>query len=138
MTKLVQKTISMPCDSSYLHDVRQLLHETLAETKLSQREKDLVVLAIDEAVSSEVQYARFKGFQNEITLSIDVDDVRFKARIVDSLNVFDPGPGNQIAEKLAGDRSYTMGFFLMRQIMDEISYVYRKGFQNDLELIKFL
>lgn len=138
MTKLVQKTISMPCDSSYLHDVRELLNETLAETKLSRRDKDLVILAIDEAISSEVQYARYKDFHNEITLSIDVNDVRFKARIVDSLKVFDLGPGNQIAERLAGERNFTMGFFLMRQIMDEITYVYRKGFQNDLELIKFL
>ena len=31
-----------------------------------------------------------------------------------------------------------MGIFLIRRIMDEISYVYKKCFQNDLELIKFL
>ena len=31
-----------------------------------------------------------------------------------------------------------MGIFLMRQILDEITYVYKKGFENSLELIYFL
>ena len=141
MTKAIQKTISKPCHPKFLNEVRTLLNETLAEVPLSRREKDLIILAVDEAVSSVVQYARFKGFQNQITLSVDIDDVRFKARIEDSLNVFEFAGGlndTQIAERVAREKGYTMGIFLIRQIMDEISYVYRKGFQNELELIKFL
>ena len=60
---------------------------------------------------------------------------------MDSLNVFELRGGlndTQMAENLAREKSYTLGIFLIRQIMDEISYVYRKGFQNELELIKFL
>ena len=75
------------------------------------------------------------------TLTIDIDDVRFKATLVDSLNVFELRGGlndTQMAENLAREKTYTMGIFLIRQVMDEISYVYRKGFQNELELIKFL
>ena len=141
MTKLIQKTISKPCHPKFLNEVRGLLGETLAEVTLSRREKDLIILAVDEAVSSIVQYARYKGFQNQVTLSIDIDDVRFKATLVDSLNVFELRGGlndTQMAENLAREKSYTMGIFLIRQIMDEISYVYRKGFQNELEIIKFL
>jgi anti-sigma regulatory factor (Ser/Thr protein kinase) len=141
MTKTVQKTISKPCHPKFLNEVRALLSETLAEISLSRRDKDLLILAVDEAVSSIVQYARFKGFQSQVTLSVDIDDVRFKATLVDSLNVFELGAGlneTQMAERLAREKSYTMGIFLIRQIMDEISYVYRKGFQNELELIKFL
>jgi anti-sigma regulatory factor (Ser/Thr protein kinase) len=142
MTKLIQKTISKPCQPKFLNEVRGLLGETLAEVPLmSRRDKDLIILAVDEAVSSIVQYARYKGFQSQVTLSVDIDDVRFKATIVDSLNVFELRGGLneiQMAENLAREKSYTMGIFLIRRIMDEISYVYRKGFQNELELIKFL
>ena len=141
MTRLVQKTISKPCHPRFLNEVRTLLAETLEEVPLSKREKDLLVLAVDEAVSSVVRYARFKGFENQVTLSIDIDDVRFKAVLQDSLNVFELGGGlneRQMAERIAREKTYTMGIFLMRQIMDEITYVYRKGFQNELELIKFL
>ena len=141
MTKLIQKSISKPCHPKFLNEVRGLLGETLAEVAISRRDKDLLILAVDEAVSSIVQYARFKGFQSQVSLSVDIDDVRFKATIVDSLNVFELRGGlndSQMAENLAREKSYTMGIFLIRQIMDEISYVYRKGFQNELELIKFL
>ena len=141
MTNLVQKTISKPCHPRFLNEVRELLDETLAEVTLPRREKDLIILAVDEAVSSIVQYARFKGFQSQITLTVDIDDVRFKAVLQDSLNVFDLGVGlseSQMVETLSREKGYTMGVSLIRQIMDEISYVYRKGFQNELELIKFL
>ena len=141
MTKAIQKTISKPCHPKFLNEVRTLLNETLSELPVSRREKDLIILAVDEAVSSVVQYARYKGFQNQITLSVDIDDVRFKARIEDSLNVFEFAGGlneTQLAERVAREKAFTMGIFLIRQIMDEISYVYRKGFQNELELIKFL
>jgi anti-sigma regulatory factor (Ser/Thr protein kinase) len=141
MTKLIQKTISKPCHPKFLNEVRGLLGETLAEVPVSRRDKDLIILAVDEAVSSVVQYARFKGFQSQVTLTVDIDDVRFKATLIDSLNVFELGRGmneTQMAENLAREKTYTMGIFLMRQIMDEICYTYRKGFQNELELIKFL
>src|SRR5215204_5230009 len=93
MTKLIQKTISKPCHPKFLNEVRGLLGETLAEVALSRRDKDLLILAVDEAVSSVVQYARYKGFQSQVTLTIDIDDVRFKANLVDSLNVFEMSGG---------------------------------------------
>ncbi len=139
--KLIQKTITMPCRTEFLHEGRTLVKATLAEAGLPEREKDLLVLAVDEAVSSLVQYAQHKGYAHEVSLTVDIDDVRFKATLVDSLNVFeldgDLTPA-QMEESLAGDRPFTLGIFLIRRIMDEISYVYRKGFQNELELIKFL
>ncbi len=141
MTKLVQKTISMPCHPRFLNEVRTLLNDTLAQVNLPRRDKELIVLAVDEAVSSVVRYAKYKGFHNELTLTVDIDDVRFKATLVDSLNVFDMASGlsdAQLAERVSREKTYTMGIFLIRRIMDEISYVYRKGFQNELELIKFL
>jgi anti-sigma regulatory factor (Ser/Thr protein kinase) len=141
MTKLIQKTISKPCHPRFLNEVRALLNETLAELPIPRRDKDLIILAVDEAVSSIVQYARYKGHQSQITLSVDIDDVRFKATLADSLNVFEFGVGlseSQLAERIAREKGFTMGIFLIRQIMDEISYVYRKGFQNELELIKFI
>ena len=117
--------------------MRELLDETLSETNLPEREKNLLILAVDEAVSSLVQYGKFKGFDNDLSLSIDINDVRFRAIITDSANVFELG--SSISEsQVAKERQYTMGIFLIRKIMDEIHYVYRKGFQNDLEMIKFL
>jgi anti-sigma regulatory factor (Ser/Thr protein kinase) len=138
MTKTIQKTIAMPAHPKFLSEVRQLLAETLSGVKLPQREKDLVILAVDEAVSSIVTYAKYKGYNHDVAVTIDIDDVRFKASINDSLNVFEINGGMADATRLAKERTFTMGIFLMRQIMDEVVYTYRKGFENELQLIKFL
>ena len=143
MTRTIQKTISMPAHPRFLNEVRTLLNEALSEANVPKHDRELIVLAIDEAVSSVVKYAKFKGYENEISLTIDINEVRFKASLVDSLNVYDFQFNHgqteaQVAERLDKERSFTMGIFLMRQIMDEITYTYKKGFQNELELIKFL
>ena len=138
MTKAILKTITMPPHPKFLNEVRELLAETLSEVNLPKHDKDLVVLAVDEAVSSIVTYARYKGYTHEVSVTIDINEVRFKASVVDSQNVFDINGGLTDPTRLAKERTFTMGIFLMRQIMDEVVYTYRKGFENELQLIKFL
>ncbi len=137
-SKTVQKTISIPCHPKFLSEVRSLLDETLSGTDIPKVDKDRIILAVDEAAASIIHHARYKGYENEITLTVDVDDVRFKATIVDSLNVFDFGHDAQMPDRLEKERAFAMGIFLIRNLMDEISYTYRKGFENHFELIKFL
>ena len=141
MSGVAQRTISKPCHPRFLNEVRTMLAEMLQDVAVAKREKDLIVLAVDEAVSSVVRYARWKGLESQVTLTVDIDDVRFKAVLVDSANVFELGAGlseAQLAERISKEKAHTMGVFLMRQILDEITYVYKKGFQNELEMIKFL
>lgn len=141
MTKMVQKTVGVPAHPRHLSEVRALVEEVLREAGVPRRTADLLVLAVDEAMSSIVHYAKFKKQDSEITLSIDVNDVRFKATIVDARNVFDLDGSlaeNSKPETLEKERSYAMGIFLMRQILDEILYTYRKGFENELQLIRYL
>lgn len=141
MIKTVQKTVGVPSHPRHLSEVRRLVEETLKEAGVPRRTADLLVVAVDEAVSSIVHYAKFKKQETEITLSVDVDDVRFKARIVDATNVFDLDRALTDAirpEAIERERDYGLGVFLMRQIFDEILYTYRKGFENELVLIRFL
>ncbi len=141
MSGVAQRTISKPCHPRFLNEVRAMLADMLQEVPVPRRDKDLIVLAVDEAVSSVVRYARWKGLESQVTLTVDIDDVRFKAVLVDSANVFELGAGlseAQLADRISKEKSHTMGVFLMRQILDEITYVYKKGFQNELEMIKFL
>ena len=139
-SKVIQKTITMPCHPRCLSEVRDLLKEMLGEVQLSERDKNLIVLGVDEALGSVIQYGRDHNYDNEITLSIDIDEVRFKAVLKDSWMNGDLNglTGPALDERLTKDRSYTLGLYMMRMIMDEINYVWKKGFQNDLEMIKFL
>jgi anti-sigma regulatory factor (Ser/Thr protein kinase) len=130
----------MPCHPKCLSEVRDLLKEMLGEVQLSERDKHLIVLGVDEALGSVIRYGRDHNYNNEITLTIDIDDVRFKAILKDSWMNSDLNglSGTALDERLSQDRKYTLSLHLMRMIMDEITYVFKKGFQNDLEIIKFL
>ncbi|HZL71674.1 MAG TPA: ATP-binding protein, partial [Planctomycetota bacterium] len=141
MIKTVSKTVGVPAHPRHLADVRKLVEQVLKEAGVPRRTADLLVLAVDEAVSSIVHYARYKKQETEITLTVDVDDVRFKATIVDATNIFtyEAGPSETARrEVIEKERAHGLGIFLIRRIMDEILYTYRKGFENDLVLIRFL
>ena len=138
MTETLHKTITMPSDPKFLIEVRDLLGEMLTAVDTDARSREFIILAVDEALSSIINYARFKNLSNDITVTLDIDDVRFKATIIDSMNVFEINGGMTDPIKLAKERSFQMGIFIMRQVMDEVLYTYRKGFENQLELIKFV
>jgi len=138
MTQTLHKTITMPCHPKFLTEVRAVLHEMLTAVETAPRDKEWIILAVDEALSSIITYARYKNTANEVTVTLDIDDVRFKATILDSMNVFDGNGGLSDPAILAKERSFTMGIFIMRQVMDEVLYTFRKGFENQLELIKFV
>lgn len=138
--KVVQKTLTMPCHPKYLSEVRSLLKETMGDVPLTERDKHLIVLGVDEALGSVIQYGRERNIGNEITLTIDIDEVRFKATLTDSWTCGDLNglTGQALEERLDQDRQYKLSLHLMRLIMDEITYNYKKGFQNELEIVKFL
>jgi anti-sigma regulatory factor (Ser/Thr protein kinase) len=141
MIKVVSKTVGVPAHPRHLADVRKMVEGTLKEAGVPRRTADAIVVAVDEAVSSMVHYAQFLKLDTEITLNVDVDDVRFKATLHDAMNVFGVDGGLSEAgrnELIQKERGHGLGVYLMRRIMDEIHYTYRKGFENDLVLIRFL
>lgn len=141
MTRRIRKSLTVACQPRALADVRSLLNQTLTEAGVEDSAGDALRTAIHDVVSSMVSYAGYKKLTSEISLTFDVNDVRFKATMADSLNAFElqGAPGYpQFQERLEQERAHAPGILGMRQSLDEISYTYRKGLQNELELVKFL
>lgn len=138
--KAMQRTLEVATKTAILGEVRKQVDAILRDAAVDDRQRKLIVVAIDEALSPIVKYSEDKGYNQRVTLTLDVDDVRFKAAIDDPLNVFDINncSDDELAKRVAIERTYRIGFFLIRQVVDEVSYTYRKGFENRLELIKFL
>jgi anti-sigma regulatory factor (Ser/Thr protein kinase) len=136
----MQKQFVFPFDLKHLQEIRSGISEMFNPTYISQREAHLIVLAVDEALAGIILHAKTMGMHGEVRMTVDVDDVRFKAVVEDTSNSFELSsfPESEQQKQIQALRQHQLGIFLIREIMDEVTYVYRRGFQNELEMVKFL
>lgn len=134
MVKQVQRLHEIQLSDYIPADLRKAMKDLLKEANVPEKTAHYLILAVDEIVSSVVAYSQFKGYTHPITLKLDIDSVRFKAELIDPMTVFD------IKGRFdpARERRYKLSLFLIRQIVDELSYSYQRGFENKIELVKFL
>ena len=130
--------MTVPNSTASLVEIRRFVLEFLRETPFDERNRRLVVLAIDEAVTSTILFSEATGRGGTTRVVLEITEDAFRARIEDTGVDKDPDTEERFEEHLRRARQHEMGIFLVRQIMDEIQYIYRKGFQNELELVRFL
>lgn len=139
MAKLMQKVIMVPCKSNSSNGVKEALKEILSEANFPKTFKELLCFGILDAVRSMARYAADRSSQNEISVTFDMDEVRFKTTIVDTCNIYELKEGtSEIEKKISKERGHKLSIPFLRTIMDEVIYTYRKGFENELVLVKFL
>jgi len=135
--KTALQDITVPNKTESLEKLRRFVLEFLAESPFPARQQRLLVLAIDEAVTSNILFSEACNRNGTTRVTIDLDETRLAVRIQDTGRDMDSENEEHFDEYARNARRFEMGIHLIRQIMDEMHYVYRKGFQNDLELIKF-
>lgn len=101
-------------------------------------------LSLDEAVSNVVNYAY--GEQKDMPITIEAQDTtvgdrrQLVLRLIDNgmeFNPLDEAPEVDVTLSAEERQVGGLGIFLIRQVMDEVSYE-RKSGQNQLTMIKYL
>lgn len=123
-----------------LHLVRSFVAATIRGARLTTRERSLLVLAVDEALTSMLNEA---ASGSSCHVCVDVDDVRVRVALSDTsggrpLNLLAGRTLDQLRADVQAGRRREMGIFLMRAIVDEINFSARRGRTSRLELVKFL
>ena len=138
--KTSQKELTFPCEPRHLQEIRSSVKAMWTEHGLPERDGSMATLAVDEAVASIIDHARGTNRQGDIRITLDLDETRFKAVIEDFTNNCDSTGmmETELRAHMESERKHQLGIFLMREIMDEVNYTYRKGFQNELMLVKFV
>ncbi len=137
--QVINQELRIASNSEHLKEIRDRVEEICAQSDIEEDQARLLVLAVDEAVTNIVHHAQDTDRDGEVVVQIDINEVRFRAHIEDYTNGQTPEVGDQdIREHLEESRRHKLGIFLMQCIMDEISYNYKKGYQNELEMIHFL
>jgi anti-sigma regulatory factor (Ser/Thr protein kinase) len=132
------RTLRITNETKNLSLVRQAVSEVLARTPFAQKERNSIILAVDEAVANVVEHA-YQGNRGEIDLVFELDGVRLEITIRDNGVKFDPGhvPAPDIHEYIRTGKKGGFGMVLMRKIMDEVRYSRDTNYMNELVMVKF-
>lgn len=138
----VQRDIEILNESKNLSQVRREVSEVLEATAFDRETRNKIIVAVDEALANVVEHA-YQGGTGTVRILFDVDAERLTVRIRDRGVPFDPGERlnsqldiqKHIRDGLKGG----LGLFLMRRIMDEVTYnQHGPDFVNELVMMKKL
>lgn len=141
MLQTVQRELSIPNDTKYLATVREAIFDLIARSDFPGDDVNRIVLAVDEAVANIIEHAYHDqpNGEMEIGLTLHADAEKFEVIVADAGRQFDPhgvGTPNMEEHVRLGKKS-GLGIFLMRKIMDQVSYRFRGSGANELQMIKF-
>jgi serine/threonine-protein kinase RsbW len=108
-------------DPRALVEVRQALADFLVRQGVADSERNLIVLAVDEACANVMEHA-YGGREGEVHLEFDVVDARFRAVVRDRGRRCEtefPDTFDMERHVAAGNRR-GLGLLLIRKVMDDV------------------
>lgn len=137
---LKQQTLTFPCHPKYLVAIRRIVSKMWRQNGLPIKDMRLITLAVDEAISAITQHAEAIKQSGNININLDLNDVRFKVVIQDNIHYFEVDHLSEAERRtmLLKEKRYQIALYLITTLMDEVNYIYKKGFENELHLIKFI
>ena len=126
--------IKLTGQKSDLENARNFVSLALKNSKFSARDKNLLTVAVEEAVTRS-----FGTDKYDVTVGVEVTDTLFNVESMDTNNDYQINFADVKNTKNDNMNSpEDMSLYFILQIMDEVKYVYRRGFDNILSLIKFV
>lgn len=139
---MIRREFVVPNDTQYLATVRGEVTKVVEQSAFDARDRKLLILAVDEAVTNIMEHAYDNDLEGELDIEmiLEADASRFEVVIRDSGKEFDPrGVGiGDVAEHVRQGKRHGLGIFLIRQIMDEVNYNYVHGEKNELQMVKYV
>jgi anti-sigma regulatory factor (Ser/Thr protein kinase) len=140
MTELTEvlRQIDIPVGARSLAPLRDFFARCLDESGVAPDARRAITAALD-ASASAVALSADTGRRGTVSVTVDVNQTRLRVLVRD-----DTDGAELKADHAAGVLQHAarpgreLGLSLLRRVMDEVHYHYTRGFQNELELIKYL
>jgi serine/threonine-protein kinase RsbW len=99
-----------------------------------------IVLAVDEACTNVVKHAYQYSPDGDITIKLGIENDRFVISITDNGRTFDPElvPDPDIRKYHKERKIGGLGMFLMKKLMDEVTYKTLPNNRNQVVLVKYI
>ncbi len=136
---MLQDQIKVGCSVNNLKTVRQFLRSFLNHLGLSDIDRDMMILAVDEVCSNTMIHGNANNQDHTIEIKVKSDQKLFEIEVLDRGNKFNPESksDNQIKDLIENQQKGGMGLMLVKRIMDQIQYDTSNGI-NSFKMVKFL
>ena len=132
--------IIFDADFDNLDEIREFVGEAARQVGFSDKDIYAIQLAADEASSNIIEHA-YAGIEGgKIEIDLNISDKELKITMRDQGKSFDPSsvPEPNIKADLSERKIGGLGMYLMRKLMDEVSYTTSPEKGNILIMIKRL
>ena len=135
--RAMKKSLVLSNDIRQIPELAAFVEALAEETSLDPALAMSLNLALEEAVTNVMMYAYPAGVTGQVELDVEAEAGRLVFQLRDAGVPFDPtaAPDADISLSLEERPIGGLGIFLVRQIMDSVTYV-RKGDKNILTLTK--
>ena len=131
--------ITFDANFDNLDEIREFVGEVARQGGFSDKEIYSIQLAADEASSNIIEHAYASVGGGKIEIDCSISDTELKIIMRDHGKSFDPSsvPEPNINADLSERKIGGLGMYLMRKLMDEVSYESSANEGNVLTMIKW-
>lgn len=132
------KSMNFAAKFEYLDEIREFVGDIAREAGFSDKDVYNIQLATDEAASNIIEHAYENRSDGILELSCGMRGDAITITLVDRGESFDPSeiPLPDLKADLSDRKIGGLGIFLMRKLMDEVSYEPRADKSNVLTMKK--
>jgi anti-sigma regulatory factor (Ser/Thr protein kinase) len=132
--------ITFDADFENLDEIRDFVGDAARQVGFSDKEIYAIQLAADEASSNIIEHAYADTQGGKLEIDVSVSDKELKIIMRDQGKPFDPAsvPEPNVKADLSERKIGGLGLYLMRKLMDEVSYESSPEGGNTLTMIKRL
>lgn len=134
--------LKLPADSVNLDIIRKFVGGISENMGFTEEEVYKIELAVDEACANVVKHAYLTNSKKEPIINIEAHEKKDRLEIT----IFDKGKGfdpkkvkkPEIEEYMKKMKRGGLGLYLIKELMDKVSFRIKAGVRNEVRMVKFL
>ncbi|GAB4126808.1 MAG: hypothetical protein Fur0015_00370 [Ignavibacteriales bacterium] len=137
---ILQDELTVKSRTDNLSVVRDFIQSYASKCGLEKSEISKIVLAVDEACTNIIKHAYKFSPEGDIHLKINCLPKKFIVSITDKGNHFNPEliPEPDLQAYQKEKKKGGLGIFLIKKLMDEVTYKNLSNNLNQVELVKYI